>query len=143
MARMRRCGGCRRVKWRSLNQLPEASRGFQRIVRGLPDHGMRACARLVALTDKPSLTILRELIGTFRQHGIPTMLRTDNEACFVSRTLRAALAWLGIRHERFDLHCPWQNGRIARFFSALKQKLDPIAIADHDDLCCKPTAFRC
>ena len=116
--------------------------GRQRIVLGLLDHGTRACLRLVAMKEKSSLAILRELIAAFRQHGIPRMLRTDNEACFVSRTIRAALALLGIRHQRIDLHCPWQNGRIERFFGTLKEKLDRIAIADHDDLHSKLIAFR-
>ena len=117
--------------------------GRQRIVLGLLDHGTRACLRLVAMKEKSSLAILRELLVAFHQHGIPKMLRTDNEACFVSRTMRTALALLGIRHQRIDLHCPWQNGRIERFFGTLKEKLDRIAIADRDDLHCKLVAFRC
>ena len=117
--------------------------GRQRIVLGLLDHGPRACLRLVAMKEKSSLAILRELIATFRQHGIPKMLRTDNEACFVSRTIRAALALLGIRHQRIDLHCPWQNGRIERLFGTLKQKLDCIAIADRDELHGKLIEFGC
>lgn len=31
---------------------------------------------------------------------------------------------LGIQHRRSDLGCPWQNGRIERFFETLKQKLN-------------------
>ena len=95
------------------------------------------------MKEKSSLAILHELIVAFRQYGIPKMLRTDNEACFVSRMMRAGLALLGIRHQRIDLHCPWQNGRIERFFGTLKQKLDRIGIADHDDLHGKLVAFRC
>ena len=117
--------------------------GRQCIVLGVLDHGTRACLRLVAMKEKSSLAILHELIGAFRQYGIPTILRTDNEACFVSRTMRAALALLSIRHQRIELHCPWQNGRIERFFGTLKQKLDRITIADRDDLCCKLIEFRC
>jgi transposase InsO family protein len=31
---------------------------------------------------------------------------------------------LDIRHQRSDVACPWQNGRIKRFFGTLKQSLD-------------------
>ena len=116
--------------------------GRQHLILGLLDHGTRACLRLSALADKSSLTILRELIGAFRQFGVPRYLRTDNEACLVSRTLRVALALLGVRHQRIERHCPWQNGRIERFFGTLKRKLDRIAIADSDDLRGKLVAFR-
>ena len=37
------------------------------------------------------------------------------------RTL--ALRLMGIRHQRIDPHCPWQNGRIERFFGTLKPHL--------------------
>lgn len=30
------------------------------------------------------------------------------------------LRLFGIRHQRIDLHCPWQNGRVERFFGTLK-----------------------
>lgn len=113
------------------------------MILGLLDHGTRACLRLVKLTDKSSLTILRELIVAFRRYGIPPQLRTDNEACLVSRTLRLALLLLGIQHQRMKLHCPWQNGRIERFFGTLKGRLDRILIADGDDLACKLFEFRC
>jgi transposase InsO family protein len=117
--------------------------GRQRMILGLLDHGTRACLRLRDLPDKSSLSILAELIAAFRQYGIPNVLRTDNEACFVSRTMRLALGLLGIRHQRTDLHCPWQNGRIERFFGTLKEKLDRIAVLDGDDLRCKLIEFRC
>lgn len=117
--------------------------GRQQMILGLLDHGSRACLRLTALSDKSSLTILRELIVAFRRYGIPARLRTDNEACFVSQTLRIALVLLGIRHQRTELHCPWQNGRIERFFGTLKGKLDRILVADRDDLLDKLFEFRC
>ena len=116
--------------------------GRQQMILGVLDHGTRACLRLTALTDKSSLTILRELIAAFRRYGIPTQLRTDNEACFVSRTLVLALTLLGIQHQRTDLHCPWQNGRIERFFGTLKGRLDRILIADGGDLIGKLFEFR-
>ena len=31
---------------------------------------------------------------------------------------------LGIRHQRTEPHCPWQNGRVERFFGTLKASLD-------------------
>lgn len=86
----------------------------QRLVLGVIDHGTRACLRLTELGDKRSLSILVELIAAMRRFGLPRTVRTDNEACFVSRTMKLALALLGVRMQRTDVHCPWQNGRIER-----------------------------
>ena len=43
---------------------------------------------------------------------------------FCSRLFRCGLFVLGIRHQRTDSGCPWQNGRVERFFGTLKVKLD-------------------
>jgi putative transposase len=117
--------------------------GQQRIALGLLDHGTRAALRLIELRDKSSLTILRELIGAIRQSGIPRAIRTDNEACFTSRTMRIALAALGIQHQKTELHCPWQNGRIERFFGTFKRHIDKIQLIDGEDLRIKLIEFRC
>ena len=37
---------------------------------------------------------------------------------------RDTLYLLDIKHQTIDPHCPWQNGRIERFFGTLKQKLN-------------------
>ena len=66
----------------------------------------------------------------------------DNEACFNSRVMKAALRSLGIRLQTTALHCPWQNGRTERFFGTLKQKLDRIAVVNGDDLRVKLVEFR-
>jgi putative transposase len=116
--------------------------GRQRLILGVLDHGTRAVLRLSELPDKSSLTILCELIATFRKFCIPRALRTDNERCFTSKPMRLALAMLGIKHQRTELHCPWQNGRIERFFGTLKRHLDRIHLIDADDLRIKLIEFR-
>ena len=116
--------------------------GRQRMLLGVLDHGSRACLRLTALGDKRSLTILRELLVAFRRFGLPRGIRVDNEACFNSRLMKAALRCLGIHLQTTALHCPWQNGRMERFFGTLKRTLDRIAIEDGDDLRVKLVEFR-
>ena len=69
-------------------------------------------------------------------------VRTDNEAVFQSRLFKTALRLLGIRHQTTELHCPWQNGRIERFFGTLKQQLDRWAVADRGSLNASLMAFR-
>ncbi|KAF1687121.1 hypothetical protein B1992_03790 [Pseudoxanthomonas broegbernensis] len=97
--------------------------GRLRMILGLVDHGSRAC-------------------GAFRTFGLPACIRVDNEACFNSRLMKGALAMLGIALQTTQPHCPWQNGRIERFFGTLKRHLDRIAVADRDDLHCKLVEFR-
>lgn len=116
--------------------------GRQHILLGLLDHGTRACLELASLPDKRSLTILRVVISAFRRYGLPAQIRVDNEICLNSRLMRRALGLLGVRLQTIDLHCPWQNGRIERFFGTLKQKLDAISVADGNELAFKLNAFR-
>ena len=91
---------------------------------GIVEHRSRANLTLSAVKDKTTVTLLRYLLDALERFGKPKILRTDNEAVFTSPLFRLALWLLGIRHQRIDLHCPWQNGRVERFFGTLKQKLD-------------------
>ncbi|MDH5640115.1 MAG: integrase core domain-containing protein, partial [Nitrospira sp.] len=50
-------------------------------------------------------------------------VRTDNEAVFVSRVFRVGLWLLGIRQQRIEPGCPWQNGRVERFIGTVKREL--------------------
>jgi len=116
--------------------------GRQRMILGLIDHGSRACLRLNELCDKSSWATLRELIGAFRQFGLPRLIRTDNEACFTSRLMRFSMRLLGIRLQPSVPHCPWQNGRIERLFGTLKRGLDRIAVRDGAELALRLAEFR-
>jgi len=101
--------------------------GRTRLVLGILDHGSRAALLLEALESKSSWTLIRRLGATIEHHGKPRAIRTDNESVFTSRAFRLALFLLGIRHQRIDPHCPWQNGRVERFFGTLKERLDRLA----------------
>lgn len=102
--------------------------GKTRWILGVLDHGTRACMDLAVLPDKRSISIVRALIPTMQRFGIPKVIRTDNEAIFTGRLFRTFLSLLGIKHQRIDLACPWQNGRIERFFGTLKEKLDQLEV---------------
>ena len=78
---------------------------------------------LKALRDKASNTLLRSLIDGIEQFGKPGIIRTDNEAVFVSRLFRFGLWALGIKHQRTEKCCPWMNGKVERFFGTLKYRL--------------------
>lgn len=93
-------------------------------ILGIVDHGSRLAVSLRALPDKTTIAILRALLEAIERFGKPRAVRTDNEAIFTSRLFRLALWTLGIRHQRTDPHCPWQNGRVERFFGTLKERLD-------------------
>jgi transposase InsO family protein len=102
--------------------------GRTRLVLGILEHASRAALCLEALESKSSWTLISKLIEAIRRYGKPRAVRTDNEAVFTSRTFGFALTLLGIRHQRTDPGCPWQNGRAERFFGTLKEKLDRLAV---------------
>jgi len=100
------------------------TKGSLHFLFGILDHGSRALLHLQALCDKTSRTLIACISEVIRIHGKPKIIRTDNEAIFTSHIFRQGLKMLGIRHQRTDPGCPWQNGRIERLFGTLKQKLD-------------------
>jgi len=102
--------------------------GSTHVVLGVLEHASRAALWLEALESKSSWVIVARLSAAIRRHGKPRIIRTDNEAVFTSRALCFALRLLGIRHQRTDPGCPWQNGRIERFFGTLKERLDRLAV---------------
>lgn len=114
----------------------------QRLVLGLIDHGTRACLMLTELQDKRSHTIISEIVTAMRRFGIPRCMRVDNEACFISTAMRIALALIGVRLQRTDAHCQWQNGRIERLFGTFKAQLVNIAVTSAGDLAVKLMEFR-
>lgn len=109
---------------------------------GLIEHHSRVCLDLRAIADKASITLLRCLLDVIERFGKPRIIRTDNEAIFTSTLFRLGLWLLGIRHQTIDLHCPWQNGRVERFFGTLKAKLDRWQVNSFEQLNTALVSFR-
>lgn len=97
--------------------------GVVHTILGLLDHGSRRVLALKAIALKSGWHLLGHLCFAIAEFGRPRSVRTDNEACFTGRVFASGLRLLGIGHQRIDLHCPWQNGRIERFFGTLKPYL--------------------
>jgi len=89
---------------------------------------------LQRLSNKSSWTLLHELVHAVKHYGRPQFLRTDNEAVLVSRWFRFGLWLLGIRHQRIEPGCLWQNGRVERFIGTIKWELARELVADGDEL---------
>jgi len=111
-------------------------------ILGIVEHRSRAALCLTALRDKASITLLECLIEAVKKYGKPQHVRTDNEAVFTSGTFRLGLWILGIRHQRTEVACPWQNGRVERFFGTLKEKLNRREVGSHDELAHSLHLFR-
>jgi len=102
--------------------------GTTRAILAILEHASRAALWLEAIQNKSSWALIPKLIEAIRRYGKPRIIRTDNESIFASKVFRLALFLLGIRHQRTDPGCPWQNGRVERFFGTLKGKLDQLAV---------------
>ncbi len=98
--------------------------GARHLILGILDHASRACLALRTVRDKSTLRLLQILLATCQWYGRPKFLRTDNEASLTTWRMQLWLWLLGIRPQRTDPHCPWQNGRVERFFGTLKAHLD-------------------
>ncbi len=108
--------------------------GRAHLALAILDHASRACLRLQRLSDKSSWTLLQELVQAVKQYGRPQFLRTDNEAVLVSRLFRLGLWLLGIRQQRIEPGCPWQNGRVERFIGTVKRELARESIPDEREM---------
>lgn len=114
----------------------------QRLVLGIVDHGTRACITLIELHDKRTLTILREIIAAIRRYGFPKRIRVDNEASLKSGSMRVVLRLLRVKLQIVQVACPWQNGRIERFFGTFKAAIRTIVV-NGTDLPSRLIEFRC
>lgn len=118
------------------------SNGRTHLALAILDHGSRACLRLQRLADKSSLTRFREVMEAVKQYGCPQFLRTDNEAVLVSRLFRCGLWLLGIRQQRIQPGCPWQNGRVERFIGTVKRELRQEALTGGEEFDHRLTSIR-
>ncbi len=103
-------------------------------ILGVIEYQSRSALCLTALADKASITLLESLITTIRRYGKPRYIRTDNEAIFTSKIFRLGLWLLGIKHQRTEVACPWQNGKVERFFGTLKEKLNQWEVSSFGEL---------
>lgn len=119
-----------------------ASDKNQHKVFGIIDHGSRSCLSLQHLSTVTSLTLLQILLNTIKLYGKPKSIRTDNERIFTSKLFRLFLLLLGIKHQRTMVCCPWQNGRIERFFGTFKQKMNQVMVDSAEQLSCALPEYR-
>jgi putative transposase len=92
-------------------------------VWGIIDHGSRAVLQLEPLTRFNSLILLGKLLIACGEYGMPKAIRSDNAAVFKTLLMRTALKLLGVKQQFTQLHSPWQNGRIERFWRTCKETL--------------------
>lgn len=109
---------------------------------GILEHGSRASLSLSDLKNKASITLLRHLLDTIEKYGKPKIICTDNESCFTSKLFSISLWLLAIKHQRIDMGCPWQNGRIERFFGTLKDRLNHWEVDSFEQLGSALSQFR-
>ena len=77
-----------------------------------------------------------------KRYGRPTFVRTDNDAVLVSQLFRLGLWLLGIRQQRIEPGCPWQNGRVERFIGTIKRELRQDPLKSDKDFDRKLTSIR-
>jgi putative transposase len=90
---------------------------------GIVDHGSRTVLQLEPLAKFNSLILLGRLLAAFGEYGIPKAIRCDNASVFGTVIFQATLRMLRIGQQFTELHSPWQNGRIERFWRTLKETL--------------------
>jgi transposase InsO family protein len=103
-------------------------------ILGIIEHHSRKSLTLIPLKQKTSIAILRRLLDILETTPKPQYIRTDNEICFNSKLIMFGLWVLGIKKQTTQKHCPWQNGRIERYFGTLKATLKNLPKQETSDL---------
>lgn len=98
------------------------------------DNFSRFLLRCKALTGPRYMPTKKVLKSSFREYGLPDVIRSDNGTPFASKCIGGLsrlsiwLIQLGIIPERIKKGCPQENGRHERMHRTLKSDaLDPIA----------------
>jgi putative transposase len=117
-----RSGAIGRVWGMDLTGLPLVS-GESVPVWGVLDHGSRTVLQLEPLERFNSLILLGKLLIAFGEYGMPKAIRSDNASVFRTLLFRGMLRLLGVEQQFTELHSPWQNGRIERFWRTMKEAL--------------------
>lgn len=115
----------------------------QSTVLGIIEHQSRLSISLTELKTKSSINILKVLISAIELFDKPESIRTDNEIVFTSRLVKFAFWLLGIKHQKSDKGCPWQNGKIERFFGTFKSKLRCLPIDYETSITKLLIEYRC
>jgi len=97
--------------------------GLTFMVLGIIDAGSRKRLCLKVISRKCAFALMGHLLLAFSEHGLPEVVRTDNESMFTSRPWLAMLKALGISARRGPPCQPWHNGRIERFWGTMKEAL--------------------
>jgi transposase InsO family protein len=106
----------------------------QHLVFAIIDYGSRRCLCLQPLNNKRSITLVFYLFKTIHHFGKPKSIKTDNERVFTSRLFKTTLNLFRIKHQRSDIACPWQNGRVERLIGTFKEKISKLFITDQHHL---------
>ena len=100
----------------------------------LSDNFSRFLLKCKALPGPRYIPTREALVSTFREYGLPDVIRSDNGVPFASKCiggLSRLSIWfiqLGIVPERIEKGCPEENGRHERMHRTLKSDaLDPVA----------------
>ncbi|MEJ2657834.1 MAG: integrase core domain-containing protein, partial [Desulfobacterales bacterium] len=108
--------------------------GRQHQILAMIDYGTRRCLCLQAINDKRPITLLKYLIQACFRFGKPKSIKTDNEAVFTSALFESGLRLLSIRHQKSEIACPWQNGRVERFIGTFKASVKQLQIVSFEQL---------
>lgn len=111
-------------------------------ILGVVDCGTRLLLTLECLPRVSGWTLLGHVFLAIGKFGRPDAIRTDNERIFTGRVFSTIVRLAGIRHQRTEPGCPWQNGRIERLFGTLKAKLDRWQVSGIESLRDSLAIFR-
>lgn len=87
------------------------------------DDFSRFLVHIEAFTRQTARNVVRCLRQAMEKHGRPKQILSDNGKMFLAKKVKKLLAKEGIKHIRSSPYHPQTQGKIERFFRALKEEL--------------------
>jgi putative transposase len=81
-----------------------------------------------SIDDKRPLTLLKHRLKIMLLFAKPKSFKSDNEAVFISKLFEFGLKKPNIKHQKSNITCLRQNGRVERFSGTFKQFINQLSI---------------
>jgi len=95
------------------------------------DHSRLACHVQWYETEQTE-DLVHGLSQALMKRGMPGAFMTDNGAAMMSEEFKSGLLKLGIQHDTSLPYCPYQNGKVEKFWANLEGRLMAMLTAQRD-----------
>ena len=107
----------------SVRVLDKAGKWIKPIALCVTDDHSRLCCHVQWYSTESTRDLVHGFCQALQKRGLPRALMTDNGAAMTSAEFTTGLSLLGITHDTSLPYCPYQNGKVEKFWANLEGRL--------------------